>query len=45
MKFDSFSIFKKAEKWKKFKIWKPQNQLFCDWKAIISLRLNLFQQS
>ena len=26
-------------------IWKPKNQLFCDQKAIISLRLHLFQQS
>ena len=34
-----------AAKWKNSKIWKPKNQLFSDWKAITSLRLNLFQQS
>ena len=30
---------------KKSQIWKPNNQLFCDQKAITSLRLNLFQQT
>ena len=30
---------------KNSKIWKPKNQLFCEEKAITSLRLNLFQQT
>ena len=38
-------LLRRPKSEKKSKILKPKNKLFCDLKAITSLRLNLFQQS